>query len=258
MNRRELLLGTGAIAAMGLAGCITAAQDATSPNSEGDSSRTLTVDESGQVDAAPDLAVLSVGVETTGDDAQSVRDELSEQADRVHSAIRDAGIDDEHIWTAGFRIRERVDRRALERDGVHPDSPDAEEEYRYYQGTHTFSVEVHDVDRAGEIVDTAVDAGADSIGRIEFTLSDEKRRELREEALEIAIDDAAAEAAFVADQVDSTVVEPIRIDTGGASVSPVRESVALDAADDAAEPATELHPDDVTVRASVEITFEIA
>ena len=60
--------------------------------------------------------------------------------------------------------------------------------------------------------------------------------------------------------MDASVVEARDVDTSGGGVTPVRERLEMDdVADDdtGREPSTELHPDDVTVSATVEVTYEM-
>lgn len=254
MHRRKLLFGAAGATAAALAGCLGSAEDG---DGAGDgSARTITVRESGEVNAEPDLAVVQAGVEATGDDAGTVRDELATRADALYDALLAYGIDEDDITTDRFDVRRRVDRRQMEADGVDPTSEEEIQEYVYYEGTHSFTIEVHDVDAVGEVIDTAVDAGADDIGRIRFTLSEEKRERLGEQALENALEDSRSEAEFVASEVDAEVVEAKRIDTTGGDVSPVTERVD-EVAEDADTPTTVLHPDDVTVTGTVSIEYVI-
>lgn len=259
MRRRKLILGGGSVATVALAGCIGSGQGTDGGAPDGDSARTITVSESGEKDAEPDLAVFRASVEAAGDEAGEVRDELAERSDELYDELVADGIDEDEITTGRFDIRERIDERRLEEEGVEPGSEEELQEYTYYEGTHSLTIEVENTDAVGDVVDTAVDAGADDIGRIEFTLSDEKREALREDALEEAMENARSEAEFVASEVDATVVEATRIDTSGGGVTRVRESVEMadTVDDDAAEPSTELHPDDVTVDATVDVKYTI-
>lgn len=265
-TRRTVLLGAATGATIGLAGCLGSLtgenngdgteNDPGAQSATDATERTITVSESGEVTADPDLAIIQAGIETTGDDADAVRDELATRGDELYDALLEFGLDEDDVTTDRYDVRTRVDYRRLEEDGVDPQSEDDLEEYTYYEGTNRFRIEIHAVDDAGAVVDVAIDAGADEVGRIEFTLSDEKREELREEALEKALAGAETEAEFVAGEVDAQVVEAKHVDTAGGDVSPVHEDVEMDDADDADDAAdTELHPDDVTVRGTVKVVY---
>ena len=258
MRRRTLILGTGTAAVTALAGCLGNSQAGSDDNPDSDT-RTIFVSESSEVEADPDLAVIRASVEVTGDDAEFVRDELADRGDALYDALVEYGLDEEDVTTSDFTIRDRIDYRRAEADGVDPRSEDDLDEYRYYEGSHSLRIEVHEVENTGEVIDVTVDAGADEIGRIEFTLSDETRDELRQEALENALEAARSEADFVAAEVDATVVEAKTVDTSGGDVSPVWADYEMEEAMDADvdEPSTEIHPDDVTVRATVDVVYEM-
>ena len=247
MKRRQLLVGGGAVATAALAGCIGSAQ--TDSDGEG---RTLTVSKSGEATAAPDKAIVHVSIEATGDSPSVVRTELSEGSAALNDGLVDAGIPEEDITTGRFSIYERRERPRM------PEGSDSDSEFQEttrYEGSHSFRIEVDDVDSVGSVIDTAVESGADTVSRIEFTLSEARRAELREEALQSAIEAARNESEYVAGEVDQSVVGVKSVDTSGGGISPVsRDYPTAEAADSGA---TELQPDDVTVRATARITYVI-
>lgn len=268
MKRREMLIATGTAAATALAGCTggnegapnAGAQNGATPGSG--QQRTITVSSTGEAEGEPDLAVLNLGVEATADTAQDVRADLGRRAEAVRSALLEYGLSEEDITTEHFGIHERLDRRAMEREGAKPGSPEAREEYRYYQGTHSFRVEVDDIDAVGEVIDTAVGAGANQVDRVTFTLSEERRATLREEALTEAIQNARSEAETIASEVGASIVEATVVDASDARLSPVHREVAY-AGDgggmptEAPTPTTRVQPGDVTVTANVRIRYRM-
>lgn len=266
MDRRSMLVATGGVVASAMAGCLggdndneaSPAQSGT-PTVERRDERTNIVSSSGEVADDPDLAVLEVGVESTGDTAGAVRDDLATRAEDLRQALLDFGLKEDAITTNRFYINERLDRQQMEEDGVRPNSEEATEEYVYYQGTHSFRVEVTNIDDVGTVIDTAVDAGADDVGSVTFTLSDEKRAELREEALRQAIQDARAEAETIADEVGATIAEVTVIDASDGSVSPVRRQVsyAADTAQETEAPTTSVEPGEVTVTAHARVQYRM-
>lgn len=274
MHRRALLLATGVTAATAIAGCqsITggdgpAPENGANPSTgstissgPGDS-RIVIVTNTGEVTGDPDLAVLEVGIEITGDTAGNVRSELAARSDEVTSALRDYGIPEDAISTRQFRIDERLDRRRMEEDGVRPGSTEDVDEYRYFVGVHSLTVEVEAIDEAGEVVDVAVDAGATDVDRVTYTLSDEKRSELRETAVRRALRNARTEADAIADEVDGRIVEATIVDASEGEFHPVTRDVAFEratrtpAATPGPQPGTRLEPGEVTVTARVRVKY---
>jgi len=265
MKRRDVLLATSGVLTTSVAGCLDAGSDSGdqsgatgTPTVERRDGRRIVVSNTGEAMDDPDLAVLDFDVEATGDTAAAVRDELSTRSAALREALLGYGLPEDAITSSSYRINERIDRRQMERDGVRPDSEEAIEEYRYYHGSHSFTVEVEAIDEVGDVIDTAVDAGADEVGRVTYTLSDEKRTELREQALRSAIEQARSEADAIADEVGTDVVEARVIDASEGRVSPVTRDLSYggaDATETETAPPTTIDTGDVTVTANVRIEF---
>lgn len=250
MNRRRFLVAGGAAAAGALAGCIGQAQE---DGLDGASRGTIRVSSAGEVTAEPDMAVVQVGVQSTGADAESVRNELSTRSQSIREALLEAGVAEDDITTGRFYIRERREHRGEPA----PDDGEPVPEDVYYVGEHTLTVEV-DADDAAGVVDEAVAAGATDVGRVQFTLRPETRESLREEALEVAIDDAREDAERIASNVNRSIVDIKSIDAADGGVRPVYQEAADAGGDGGRAVPTELYPDDVTVSARVEIVYYIA
>lgn len=242
MQRRELLAGTAAVGATAVAGCL----GTQASNGDGNA-KTISVTGSAETQAAPDRAVVRVSVEVTGNSATAVRDDLATQSEQLTQALRSSGLTDDQITTGRFSIRERRERR---------ERPPEDEQPRQstYYGTHSFTLDIDSVDEVGSVVDTALDGGADSVDRIEYTLSESTRADLRQQALEGTVSDARSEAEVLATQVDSRIVDVQGVSTTDGSVSPYfgDAAVATEEAD-----STELQPGDVTVSATAEVTYVI-
>ena len=250
MRRRTFLTAAAAGTALTLAGCLSHGSETTERDplsaagieaevDESNATATIQVAGTGTAEAEPDVAVLSVTVEESGDDAESVRAGLAERTERLRDALTDAGVDEEDVTTRRYDIRER--RR----------SPG-------YEGIHAYEVEVEDVDAVGEVIDTAVDAGADGVGRVSFTLSDDRREAVREEALEEAVDAARSEAEVIASAKGVELVGVVTVSTTGTDLRPHRgPAVATDDVADEAAAATEIDEGPVSVSARVEVVYAI-
>jgi uncharacterized protein YggE len=239
------------------------ANDGNSTTPGSGNTRSITVSNTGEAKGEPDLAIVQVAVQTTAENAEDVRADLAQRAEDVRTALLEFGLAEDAITTRRFRIDERLDRRQMEKDGVRPSSREEAEKYMYYEGTHSFTVEVDDIDQVGGVIDTAVGAGADEIDRVTFTLSEERRATLREEALKKALQNARSEAETIASEVGASIVEADVVDASDARVSPVRREFAAggDGAGMPTEepaPSTGVEPGDITVRAEVYVKYEMA
>ncbi|TKX73838.1 DUF541 domain-containing protein [Halorubrum sp. GN11_10-6_MGM] len=243
MNRRlTALIGIAALVA--LAGCAGLAGTAT-PTGGDDAQleRSIEVTAGGEATSAPDRATLRVAVTATGDDAGAVRDELATGESDLHAALTDWGLDEDAIRTERYDVRESYETR---------DDPNRTR----YEGIHQYAIELDDVDAVGEVIDVAVDAGADQVQRIQFGLSEERERELREEAITAAMANADDDAAVLANASDLEVVGVYEASTAQSGTSPfvTERYMAADGGDAAAS--TSVQTGDVTVRVTVNVVYE--
>lgn len=223
------------------AGCAETVGESQSSNGPTAGTTTIAVGADGRVSADPDQAVLRVAVETRGDDAPTARQRLAENVSRMRAALTDFGIEDDQITTSFYDLDR--DRR--------PPREAGEDEQLQYRAIHSFEITLENIDRIGQAIDIAVESGATRVDGVEFTLSDDKRRELRNEALSDAMSNARAQANTLAKSGNLTITSISEIRTTDSRVEPFRaEAVAADAGG-----GTEIDSGPVMVRADVQVVF---
>ena len=134
----------------------------------------------GRVMTAPDGASLTVSVETRSESALEAGEENATRMDRVLEALQVAGFGDA-LTTTGYSLRPDYDR---------------DTRIETYRAVNGVQVRLEDVTRAGAIIDLAIDAGANRIGSIRFTTSEQD--DARHEALAMAVARARADAEVMA------------------------------------------------------------
>jgi len=159
------------ISALVLATIASSAQQPTQPALKVDSSnRTLTVSATDSVSVEPDQAVLHIGFVTQPQDAKSAYSDGTRASNAIISALKQAGVAENAI---------RSESQYLDRDWT--------TKLRKYTLHQDWTVKVAP-ERAAELLDVAINAGATSSGQIEWTVKDEKALEAQ------ALDKAAARA----------------------------------------------------------------
>lgn len=227
-----------------LAGCAGLTGTAADTGGADDLDRSIEVSTEGEASAEPDRATVRVAVEATGSDPGAVRSELATGDDELRTALYDWGLDEADVRTERYDIRQTRESR---------EAPDREE----YRGEHVYAVEIDDVDAVGEVIDVAVDAGADNIERIEFGLSEERADELRDEALADAMGNAHDEADVLAENANLTVTGVYAVSTTNARTSPFTATALRTEADDAAGGAgTGIETGNVDVTVTVNVVFD--
>ena len=209
--------------------------------------RYISVSGEGAVSVAPDVAHADLGIRvvaaTVGEGMQETRQRMA----RITASLRDAGIPDRDIATSRFSIhRERQSHPARGRgdgEGAQPD---------LYVVTNTVRVRIRDLDRAALVVDGAIDAGANEMRGIYFTLEDTKDVERR--AREQAASEARTRAAQLADLHGVTLGPPLRIsETPGAT----GERLMMARASVAAAEGSTVSRGELTFRVQLQVVYEI-
>jgi uncharacterized protein YggE len=206
--------------------------------------RTVAVGADGQVQAAPDRAVVRVAVTARADSVETVRQRLAENASRMREALREAGLSPDQVTSARYDIG---------RNYRHEERPSEPK----FEGRHAFVVTLDETDRAGEVVVVAVENGATGVDEVRFTIAPETRRDLREEALSRAVGNARDEATVVANGTGLELAGVRTVRTGDVSVQPDRrEDIAFATGGDGGGGVpTSFEGGEVTVSARVTVVY---
>lgn len=211
-----------------------------------DAARTIQVAASGTAEAEPDRAVVRVAVVARSDNVSVIRDRLAANATRMREALREAGLEADQIVTTRYDIRQNY-RYDPERNPQQP----------RYQGQHAFAITLNNTSRAGPVVVMALENGANRVEGIEFTLTEETRRELRNEALAEAVDVGRTQAETAAEGTNLEITGVASVATAETSVRPYRveRTVAFAAAGDGGGGTTSFEAGTVTVTAQALVTY---
>jgi uncharacterized protein YggE len=232
-----LVVGAGAVTALGPGE--TATQEEPTTNTSDAIERTIHVSATGDAKAQPDQAVVRVAIIAEADDVGAVRNELATGSEELTTALDELGVEYE---TTSYDISERYQPRETR---PRP----------RYEGQHSYEITATDPARAGELVDAAAGAGAE-INSVSLTLSEQRRSELREAAVEAAMSDASQQAETIAGEGGLTVVAPISVDATQRQYRPVTFDAAQTKSGDGSAPPTEIATGAVSVTYNVDVTYE--
>ncbi len=137
----------------------------------------------------PDFAEVTVGIETRGASAAAALDAASKAVAGVSAQARALGVPAADIGTAAVSLQAAT--RSVPRPGGLTEEPDG------YRASNLVSVRLADMDRLGDLLRQALDAGANRIDGVSFGLRDP---DTLEATLQVAAArDARARAAALAD-----------------------------------------------------------
>ena len=253
MRGKAALLG---IALMVL--CAAVIGNVTAQLPEESKDKLIHVSGTGKVTTTPDEAVIVFAVETENADVKTAQQENARKMDAMVTALKNAGIPEKDIRTAGYNIIPVTGENnwPITRSSDLPVTPDAR--IQFYRVVNTLEVTLHDVSRAGEIVDLAVENGANRVDRFSFTLSDEKQQQFRSQALTAAVAQARGDADAVAAAIGKTIVDVKEVNVGNSYVPLVYDNryAGMEKAMGAAV-TTPLEAGEIDVTASVSISYII-
>lgn len=185
--------------AQGVSKTNPAAVAASTTSSEPGIPRTITVVGEGLVKIEPDIARVSIGVETVDTSVRVATDQSSATVTRVMAALKEAGVAEKDMQTSGFSIW-------AERD-YGPERV-SEEETRY-RVNNMLNIVIRDLDQVGTVIDAAIEAGANAIHGVSFSIAEPGA--LEAEARAKAIENARAKAAELATLNDVEVGQVISV-----------------------------------------------
>lgn len=175
--------------------------------------RTITVNALGQIMAAPDQANLSVGSEISGKTAKEALDKAKAQSDLIKNAILKVGIEEKDIRTSGVNAYpiNNSDKNGVQLTG----------EPTTYRAYLNLNITIHDLTKAGAVLDAATTAGANQVGGLSYSIKDDST--LRAQALEQAVKQAKPKADAIARGLGLQVGQVISVveDANYYSMSPI-------------------------------------
>lgn len=139
----------------------------------------------GEVVVAPDMATVFITVSLTAPEPAAALAQASAVTENVIEAIAALGVADTDIRTASLTVWEEFEW-----------GMDGSRRSIGHNATNTLLVVIRDLDIAGYVLGMATEAGATSIGNLQFDVAD--RNEAYNRALAIAVENAAGKARVIA------------------------------------------------------------
>ncbi len=214
--------------------------------SQNGSNTTDTITMSGYAEekVVPDTASLSIGVVVQADTAKDASDQNAALMSAVVAELKALGLEDREIQTSYVSVYPVYNY-------------DREQTITGYSASNSVQVTTTKIGNLSQIIDSSTAAGANQIGSISFSVSDDRQEQLREDLMNEAIADASSKANALAGSLDLKVtgVQTASISENGNSIYyPVAEA-AMDTG--AGKVSTPIEPGESTVSMSVQVTYYI-
>lgn len=206
----------------------------------------ISVSGDGRVFVAPDIAEISVGVQTGRQPtAAKAMEKLKTSMDALIAAVEKAGVAKKDIRTENFWLNPVYDYR------------DGQQVPRGFEANQSVRVKVRDLDKVSDVLGAATAAGANQAGSVNFTVDDPEAK--RAEAREEAITEAKEKAEVLANQLGVRLTKIVSFSEGEGGVPPVymeRAAYGMGGGADMAQ-SVPLPPGEQEVTVNVSITYEV-
>jgi uncharacterized protein YggE len=198
----------------------------------------------GKITTQPDTVEVRLSVITEGKD-KGVQETTAVKTQKVINALLALGL-----------TKEEMETRNVSLQPIYNWNNNKGNQIVGYRAENSIVVRSKQIEIAGRITDTAVKNGAEMIGSLNFSLSDEGKEKLLEQAMEKAVTDAKKQAESAARAAGVKIVGIKRIDIQkGVSTPPILYDTLRKAA--APAPETPVIPGDTEYTVTVQASFEI-
>lgn len=145
--------------------------------------RSITLTGHGEVRAAPDMAIVTVGVLSSAPSAREALDANTKSMEAIFAALKQAGVDAKDQQTANFAVNPRYDYG--QNNGLPPKMVG-------YDVSNNVTVTVRKLESLGAVLDQVVSSGSNQINGVSFQVS--KPEPAMDEARRLAVASALAKA----------------------------------------------------------------
>ena len=161
-----------------------------------------------EVAVAPDLASVHLGVISEGKTVLQIQQENATVTAKVIQSLTKLGVSKNQLQTFDYRIDSEYDFE------------NGKQIFRGYKVTHLLQIKIDDLNSIGEIIDTAVQHGANYVANVQFM--SKHNESIYQQALTAAVKNAVhkAQAISAALKVNLNPI-PIAVKETGTAGSPV-------------------------------------
>ena len=203
--------------------------------------RIIVVTGIGWATAEPSIAKVNLGVYTEASTAAEAVQQNAEKMSSVIEALKALGISEEDIKTLNYALSPIMDYESRPPRVVG------------YRASNVITITVRALDMVGQVIDVAVEAGANEVQSVTFTLTETESQRLKLEALQKAAENAKAKASTIASALNVEIIGVLRATESAIYYQPYR----LDVMEYAKAPETPILPSDVQVSATIQVTYLI-
>ncbi|WP_138495357.1 SIMPL domain-containing protein [Paenibacillus pinistramenti] len=253
MNSWAKKLGTAALAGGLILGgsaagtLLPAGSAAYAAESQVNLQNTITVTGTGQVSVKPDIAYLSLGVETTALTAKDAQAKNAAIVQKLSTLLKTTWkIDPADIQTSQFYVQPNYTYNDKEGQKI-----------TGYTANQTFQVKYRDLEKIGQLLDAASSAGANRINDVTFSV--ENPDQYLDQVISKAMANAGMKAGSIAKAAGQTLGGVINVVQNDGGYTPVvkQAEMLMQSTSSADAASTAVETGELTVQTSLTVQYEM-
>ena len=149
----------------------------------------------GKATAVPDSATVDLGVTAEGSTVSAAQNKANETANKIIDSVKKLGIADKDIKTTNYSVNPNYGSGVAE-PLILPGG--GSQNITSYTVTENLEINVKPIENANKVVDSATQNGANLVGGVNYTFSDEMEKSLENQARVDAVNNAKQKAQSLA------------------------------------------------------------
>lgn len=195
----------------------------------------------GKVPATPDIATLALGIISTSANAKDAQNQANQTINKITDDLKKQGIETKDIKTTGYNLNPTYDFSS------------GRQKITGYQVSINLEVKVRDFEKINSVIDTATADGANLVGGLQFSVNEEKLKELQQEAREQAVKEAKQKAESLAKAAGIRLGRIVNIQENLAEPRPIPLALGQVVKE---ETSTKIEPGEQEIKINVVLSYE--
>jgi len=162
----------------------------------------FTVSGEGKVTVVPDTAIVDLGITVNQPSVKVAQSEANSVINSISQAIKNLGVAAKDIKTSNYSVYPLYDQNRI----------------TSYQVNTNLTITVREIDKVNQVIDTATAKGANSVGGIQLTVDEDKKKQLLQDARELAVKEAKSKAESLARAAGLTLGKIVNVQESFGSV----------------------------------------
>jgi uncharacterized protein YggE len=207
----------------------------------------------GKVTAIPDQATVNAGVTAQSQTVTDAKNKVNQTTNKIITDLKKLGLSDNEIKTTDYSISPNYSNRIAPMEA--PAIVNGQQTITGYTVTQNLEIKVQPIEKANQVIDAATKDGANLVGGVNFTFSDQLNKSLEQKATKQAVDDAKAKAQSLASAAGINLGKIVNVVTNSNQPQPLMIATGANVKTDQSAP-TNVTPGENTLTVDVVLYYE--